>query len=599
MIHITKKEECCGCNACTVICPKQCIIMPNDEEGFFYPLVDKNNCIDCGLCEGVCPILNKQKGNADRYETPLVFAVYNTNHEVRLDSTSGGLFSALAEKMFELGGYVGGAVFNEDHTVSHIVTNDRSRLPELRSSKYLQSYTNTLYFDIKQLLEKGGKVLVCATPCQITALSGYLGHDYENLVTCDFICRGVNSPKVFKKYIEMLERQYHSKAVKIKFKNKTFGWHRFSTKVDFANGKSYIKDRYHDLFMVGYLQACNFARPSCYACQFKGFPQKADITLADFWGIENIDPLMDEDCGTSLVLVNSDKGLTFFNSLGGAIFKKEFKMEDAGKGNSAMNRPLKATNYDRKAFFDALNEMPFNQVARKFFPIPFSTLPNVKTILRPIKGFLKYGLSIGFSLPTWWQFIKYNFVCKNVRMSEKIKLRPLRYCRISIDKSAKLILKSAFTIGVKQVKSSHLETRLLLEPNSTMIINGSFVMFCNSYIRVIRGGNLTLYDGFINENVQITCASQITIGEGCAIARDVVIRDYDAHTIDVPGYEIAKPIIIGNHVWIGNRAMILKGVSIGEGAIVAAGSIVTKDVPPHSVVAGIPAKVIKSNVSWH
>jgi acetyltransferase-like isoleucine patch superfamily enzyme/coenzyme F420-reducing hydrogenase beta subunit len=574
-------------------------MMPNDEEGFFYPEVDTVKCSNCELCEKVCPILNKKTDDIKRFDKPFVFAAYNINHEVRLDSTSGGLYSALAEKMFEQGGYVGGAVYNEDQTVSHIITNNRSRLPELRSSKYLQSYTNTLYFDIKQLLKNGEKILICATPCQITALYSYLEHDYENLITCDFICRGVNSPKVFKKYIEMLEQQYHSKAVNIKFKNKTFGWHRFSTKVDFANGKSYIKDRYHDLFMIGYLQSGNFARPSCYTCQFKGFPQKADITLADFWGIENFDASMDKDCGTSLVMVNSNKGLTFFDSLGDAIFKKEFKMEDAEKENSSMNSPLKVTNNDRKAFFDALDKMPFKQVAKKFFPLPSSLLQKVKTILRPIKGFLKYGLSIGFSLPTWWQFIKYNFFCKNVQMSGKIKLRPLKYCRFSIDKSATLILKSNFTMGVKQVKSSHSETRLLLEPNATMTINGSFAMFCNSYIRVVKSGELILYDGFINENVQITCASRVTIGKGCAIARDVIIRDYDAHTIEKSGFEIAKPINIGNHVWIGNRAMILKGVTIGEGAIIAAGSIVTKNVPPYSVVAGIPAKVIQDKVSWH
>lgn len=597
MIHITHKEDCCGCNACTVICPKQCITMPNDEEGFFYPLVDENKCIDCGLCEEVCPILNKRKDDVERYEKPFVYAAYNTNHEVRLDSTSGGIFSALAEKMFDLGGYVGGAVYNEDHTVSHILTNDREKLPELRSSKYLQSFTNNLYTDIKQLLEREEKVLVCATPCQISGLYNFLNKDYENLITCDFICKGVNSPKVFKKYIEMLEQQYRSKAVKIKFKNKTFGWHRFSTKVDFANNKSYIKDRYHDMFMIGYLQSGNFARPSCYTCQFKGFPQKSDITLGDFWGIENIDSTMDQDLGTSLIMVNSAKGLTFFEDLGNAIIKKEFKKEDAEKGNLAMNNPLKATNNDRKAFFNALDKMPFKQVAKKFFPMSF-LLQKGKRKLRTIRKIFKYALSVGFSLPTWWQVIYYNFICKNIRMLGIFKFRPLKYCRLSINKSAELKLNSSLIMGIKQVKSSHLETRLLLEKDAKMTINGPFSIYCNSYIRVVKNGKLILNKGFINENVQITCASEISIGEGCAIGRDVIIRDYDAHTLEIPGFEIAKPITIGNHVWIGNRAMVLKGVTIGDGVIIAAGAIVTKDIPANCVAAGVPAKVIKENIKW-
>jgi len=597
MIQINDKKDCCGCNACGDVCPVKAITFKTDIEGFWYPVVNKEKCIDCGLCEEVCPMLNKRKDNVERFEKPFVYAAYNINCDVRLDSTSGGMFSALAEKIFSQGGYVSGAIYNKDHSVSHIVTNDKSKLPELRSSKYLQSFTGNSYEDIKQLLIKGEKILVCGTPCQITALYAYLNSDYDNLITCDFICKGVNSPKVFQKYIEMLELQYKSKAVKIKFKNKTFGWHRFSTKVDFLNGKSYIKDRYHDSFMIGYLQNGNFARPSCYSCQFKGFPQKADITLGDFWGIENIDKTMDQDLGTSLIMVNSAKGMTFFDSLGKSVIKKEFTMEDATKGNPAMNYPLKASKNNRKNFFEALNNMPFEQVAKDYFPMP-SFFMKMKTKLRPLKKAIKIMFTIGLSLKTYWQLFYYNFICKNVYIAGKIKFIPLKYCHLSINKSAELKLNSSLTMGVKQVKSSHLETRLLLEKNAKMTINGPFSIYCNSYIRVVKGGELIFNGGFINENVQITCASKVIIGERCSIARDVIIRDYDAHTLEIPDFKIAKPIIIGNHVWIGNRAMILKGVTIGNGVIIAAGAIVTKNIPANCVAAGVPAKVIKENIKW-
>jgi len=598
MIKITDKNDCCGCNACNIVCPKQCITMPDDDEGFFYPVVNTDLCIDCDLCKKVCPVLNENKDAVERYDKPLIYAAYNVNNEIRIDSTSGGIFSALADKMFSLNGYVGGAVYNEDHTVKHIITNDKERLPELRSSKYLQSYTDTLYPDIKSLLKKGEKVLVCATPCQIAALYNFLKKDYENLITCDFICRGVNSPKVFLKYMNMLERQYEAKATKIKFKAKQWGWHNFSLRVNFANGKEYCKDRWHDLFFIGYLQKGNFARPSCYDCQFKGFPQKADITLADFWGIEKIDASMDQDKGTSLVMINSDKGKLFFDSLGDSIITKQFTMEQAAMGNPAMNSPLEPVGNDRKDFFDALDKYPFERVAKQFFPLP--TLRNkIKRKLRPIRQALKMLFAMGISLRTWNQFIYYNFLSSKVKLTAKLGFRPLKYCRIEIHKTAQLIINGSVTMGQQQVSSSHKETRLLLEPNAKMTVNGNYTMYADSYIRVVKNGELILNSGFINEGVQITCASKVTIGEGCVIARDVVIRDYDAHTIDMPNYEIAKPIEIGKQVWIGNRAMILKGVKIGDGAVVAAGALVTKDVPRNCIVGGVPAKVIKENVKWY
>ena len=216
---------------------------------------------------------------------------------------------------------------------------------------------------------------------------------------------------------------------------------------------------------------------------------------------------------------------------------------------------------------------------------------------KKIKSFFKYFNSVGFSLTTWWKFFKINFFSNNI-ISKKGLFLIHNYSRINIDKKAKIILNSHFVFGIKQVKSSHLETRLLLEENSKLTINGSFGVYCNSYIRVVNGGSLILNGGFINENVQITCASKISIGKGCTIARDVIIRDYDSHTIEEDGFQMMKPIIIGDNVWIGNRAMILKGVTIGDGAIIAAGAIVTKNIPSKTIAAGVPAKVIKKGITW-
>ena len=200
----------------------------------------------------------------------------------------------VAERMFADKGFVCGAVYDNDYSVVHIVTDDPSKLSELRSSKYLQSNSGSIYTIIKGLLDTGRLVLVCGTPCQISALSNFINGDYSNLIKCDFICRGVNSPKVFQKYMKMLEEKHGAKAVKIKFKDKTFGWHRFAMKVDFENGSSYCKDRYNDPFFVGYLQFGNFARPSCYACKFKEFPRASDITLAGLRRLREVLSLLKE-----------------------------------------------------------------------------------------------------------------------------------------------------------------------------------------------------------------------------------------------------------------------------------------------------------------
>lgn len=593
MIDLKRNEDCCGCNACEQVCPKKCIAMKTDGEGFWYPHIDMDLCIDCSLCEKVCPEINK-KQYTERFDTPRVFAAYHTDEHIRLDSTSGGVFSALANQMFDQGGYVGGAVYNPDHTVSHIVTPDRNRLDDLRSSKYLQSDTGTLYNDIKSLLKAGEKVLVCAAPCQIAALYTVLGKDYDNLITCDFICLGVNSPKVFLKYMDMLERRNGAKASKIKFKNKTYGWHRFSMKVDFENGKSYCKDRYTDSFFIGYLREKNFSRPACYECSFRDMPRKADITLADFWGIEKIDPTMDQDKGTSLVIVNSEKGMRYFGSLGDILVKKEFTLEDAQKENRALTTSLTPRSNNREEFFTALDKYPFEKVAKKYFSKE-SSFSKYKGKARKIGSFFSM---MGFSIPAWWKFFKYTFTSAKVIRRGNTGIFPLSHTCIELRKKAQLVLNQNLILGYKQVKSSRMETRLLIEEEGRMEVNGAFTVYAGSYIRVVKGGRLIVEGGFINEGCQITCASRTVIGKGCTIGRDVVIRDYDGHTIDLPGYEISKPIHIGEHVWIGNRAMILKGVTVGDGAIIAAGALVTTDVPPRTVVAGVPARVIKENINW-
>lgn len=597
MINIKNKVDCCGCNACGDVCAKNAITFKTDNEGFWYPEVDMEKCVDCGLCEKVCPIINKAN-YIERYSEPFVYAAYTKDEAIRLDSTSGGIHSMLAKKMYEKQAYIGGAVYNPDHTVSQIIDDNPARLPEIRSSKYLQSNSEGVYKEIRKLLKEGKPVFFCGTPCQIHALYNFVGKEWENLYTCDFICRGVNSPKVFLKYMEMLEEQFGARATEIKFKNKKWGWHNFSLRVNFENGKEYCKDRWHDLFFIGYLQAGNFTRPSCYECQFKGFPQKADITLADFWGIETLDKSMDQDKGTSLVMVNSEKGITLFDAIKDNIEWRRFTMEDARKGNPAMDSSLSPSKPNRDAFFADLDKLPFEKVAAKYFPLP-SANRRLKQKLRPIATIGKQIMYLGLSPNRWLTFLYINFFSKKVERKGRSILINKSRTIIQLEKNARLKLFASLTTGVKQLKHARMETRVLVERNAEFEIYGSFTMYGNSYIRVAPGGKLILRGGFVNENVQITVGDVVEIGSDFTCGRDVVIRSYDGHTIEQEGYCISEPIKIGSHVWVGQGATILKGVTIGDGAIIAAGALVTKDVPAHCIVGGVPAKVIRENVKWH
>ena len=239
MINISKKKDCCGCNACGDVCPKHSITFKIDKEGFWYPEVEMDTCIDCHLCEKVCPLLNKEEyKNIDGYVKPKTYALVHKNIEVRFDSTSGGAFTALAEEVYKQGGFVGGAIYNEDWSVSQFLSSSKNDLPKLRSSKYLQSHFDGFYKSVKEALKTEKPVLVCGSPCQMAAMFRYLKKPYENLIIVDYICRGIASPMYFRKWINYLENKHNSKVIFYKAKSKELGWRKLSTRIEYANGEA-------------------------------------------------------------------------------------------------------------------------------------------------------------------------------------------------------------------------------------------------------------------------------------------------------------------------------------------------------------------------
>lgn len=350
MIDITDKSKCCGCTACVQRCPKQCIVMHEDKEGFLYPKVDTAKCIDCGLCEKVCPVLNV----ADDRLPQKVLVAKNKNEQIRKTSSSGGIFTILAEQVINDGGVVFGARFNEEWDVIHSYTETIEGLAAFRGSKYVQSNIGDSYKKAEMFLKGGRKVLFSGTPCQIAGLKRYLRKEYENLLIVECVCHGVPSPKVWKEYLKEVKANCGANSIlDVCFRDKSTGWKSYSVSYKCKSKqdlyKLYSAQYYENPFMQAFL-ADFILRPSCYSCIAKAGSSGADIALADFWGIENVLPEFDDDKGCSLLIDYSGRA-PYEN--GCELFAASY--DDAVKYNPAVvrsvNKPL-----NRDFFFHRLNK---------------------------------------------------------------------------------------------------------------------------------------------------------------------------------------------------------------------------------------------------
>lgn len=360
-------SDCNGCSACVNTCPKNCINMIEDEEGFLYPKVDDSSCISCKKCEKVCPIINGNTKNQDSFQ--LCYAAYNADSEIRNDSSSGGIFTLLAEKIIENGGIVVGVSMSDDcKTAQHIFIDNVEMLERIRGSKYLQSAIGDCYRKTKSALNEGRNVFFTGTPCQIGGLLSFLEKDYPNLYTQDLICHGVPSPMVWRKYVEYLENKNAASARRVFFRNKEYGWKNFSLAIDFSNNSRYRKNFHDDAFMKGFLRNI-FLRPSCYACAFKTLQRQADITLADFWGIQDVLPDLDDDKGISFVWIHSEKGKKLFDLISNQIVCEEVSFEEAIRFNSAAIKSC-SPFAKREQFFKEIKERDFEQTLRNFCKRP-------------------------------------------------------------------------------------------------------------------------------------------------------------------------------------------------------------------------------------
>ena len=605
MIQIQNKVDCCGCNACGDACAHGAITFKTDNEGFWYPEVDMQKCTECHLCEKVCPLLHKEDyKKLGGFDKPKTYALVHKNIEVRFDSTSGGAFTALAEEVYKQGGYVGGAIYNEDWSVSQFLSTSKNDLPKLRSSKYLQSHFDGFYKVVKDALRTGKPVLVCGTPCQMAAIFRYLSKPYENLILVDFICRGIASPLYFKKWIEYLEKKHDSNTVFYKAKSKELGWRKLSTRIEFANKDVDVISGDDNPWLKMQYKVPEICRPSCFECPFKGFPRTSDITIGDLWTEKGSVPeSLDGDLGTSIVFANNQKGFDFLNSCFKRTEYQAFPYEVASQGNYHLNNPVRHSIYNRDEFFLDLNKS-FEECVEKYIP---EFLHPKYTIKDKAKNVIVFVLTIqrvsGWSVKTWCKNIWYNLFSRNVKNSilEGKYFIIHKNSTIRISSKGLLILNSTLNFGTKRINGSTINSRLLIEDGGKMKIQGGdYFIGYGADVEVFKNATLEIGGG-IGSNIGLTiiCGNNISIGRNTGCGRNVTIRDNNGgHAISIRGYKDSLPVTIKEHVWLTESCTIMPGTVIETGAIVGARSVVSGHIPGSCIVSGDPAKVVEKNVYW-
>lgn len=358
-------KQCFSCRSCEYSCPKNVIVMKENREGFFYPSVI-GDCIQCGVCVKHCPAINNLPLESI---VKIGYASYLNDCTKLRQSASGGIFTALAEKIIEKKGVVFGAAYNIDLNTEHICVDNFLDLQRLKGSKYVESDTKKTYLEVKQYLENERFVLYAGTPCQIAGLRMYLGKRYNHLITIDIVCHGVPSRKLFRKYLEWLEKKNKKKIIYYGFRDKDVAGWSCGGKIKIKTEKNTkVLDASCDPYYVSFL-AADTLRESCYHCPFANLNRPGDITIGDFWGIENINQTLETKDGVSFVICNTEKGISYFEQIKDAIFCSAVDIQDGVKYNRCLYesypRPLKRdfiyNDIDTKSLDSFIKDLyPFN-----------------------------------------------------------------------------------------------------------------------------------------------------------------------------------------------------------------------------------------------
>lgn len=378
-------KDCCGCTACEQICPKNCISFKENNEGFMYPVVEQAVCVNCGACTKHCPVLNPTPTE----NIPTVYAAKYRDDKTTAESTSGGIFIPIAKNTLEKDGIVYGCAYDENLIARHIAVEDEKELFKLQGSKYVQSDISGIYSRIKADLESDRYVLFSGTGCQVAGLHSFLGREYEKLTTVDIVCHGVPSPRLFARYIDYLGKKLGEPVESYNFRSKKrHGWGLFY-ELEWgkkSKGGSGFDDPYYNAFLN-----CKTYREGCYSCRFANCNRQGDITLADFWGIEYINPKFYSKNGVSLVLVNTEKGKKLWKLLDNCIDSADSTLEQAVKMNKNLSAPSSRPDC-RNGIYEGFDGDFEKYVAQKLY-----VKPDIKRKIKAIvpvslKGKIKHML---------------------------------------------------------------------------------------------------------------------------------------------------------------------------------------------------------------
>ena len=366
MIEINNKKDCCGCSACANACPKNCISMVEDNEGFLYPKVNQDVCINCGLCEKTCSIKNPIEEQANPEQKAALFQ--HKDARILAESTSGGFFTALSTWILEKGGVVFGAAYDENLVIRHCYIENIEDLKLFRNSKYAQSVIGDCFRQVKDFLNKGRWVCFSGTPCQQEGLHRFLRREYENLVTVDVVCHACPSPLFFKKYLAYYETKNNLKITDVKFRDKEVYGYKYSVmSLSSKDIKFYKEGIDTDIMLRAFFNNLT-PRPSCFACPSKKRYHITDFTMWDCFDVDKFSSKLDNDKGVTRILLHTPKAFEIWNNVKCLGNSLEISADSAVAGVRELVHSV-PENPKRKEFFADLNSLSTEEVFQKYFPI--------------------------------------------------------------------------------------------------------------------------------------------------------------------------------------------------------------------------------------
>ncbi len=570
-LKIDEKKRCSGCTACVAVCPKQCITMQADEEGFLYPVVDTTACIQCSRCVKVCPYTDSEFTNKpESEELSICYAAYNKNEEVRYKSASGGMFRVFADRIIAEGGVVFGAAFDKNFSVEHAYTERLEGLTAFMGSKYLQSRMGDSFTKVKEFLDAGRKVLFTGCGCQVAGLRRYLKKDYANLICIDLICHGVGSPKIWEDYLNNYFADYN--IISINCRDKTEGWSSSSYTIE-GQRKKYSEVVHNNIYHKNYIKNL-FIRPACAICPFKGNNRVSDITLADCWGFQRIASEMNDEKGLSSVILHTSEGKSLFDVAASEIVFKPILISDIQQYNPDYIKSMPFDYNRRAAFWKDYNQISFKELFEKY-----SKESKMQEILCSCKKTLKRLIL---------------FVKRNIKLILNIKIVQFKKVKVMIEIDKRF--NETFRFGGNEMPASFRrqpEWRFIVayrkyQANRDNLIG---VYYRRKLARIERETGIHIENNpNFGKGIIIGHYGRIIINGNAVFGEQIYITHGVTIGRNAAGKRQGTPVI-GNRVRIGANATIVGNVHIGNDVMIAPNAFVNVDIPDHSVVIGNPCVI--------